>query len=606
MNFLKHSIIARLGAAMFAISLMALISMISSVIVAESTQGDAAGINLAGSLRMMSYKIIAETRQHEELASLETLTRVKASIAEFDKRINSPVLKDVIPTSPEHELRIHYLKVVTEWQQTVAPTLLSAVENGPRGIENYIAQLEQFVPRIDKMVQQLELSTESKIKLLSLVQGISLFMTVIIIFIAMYDIKSNVLEPLAQLLNVAREASQGNLSARVYYKSDDELGVLGTAVNQMAEELSKTYAELENRVQRKTAQLRKTNESLQLLYDTTRRFNRDEDICRRLMPVLKQLEDVVPVGPINVTLCEPNKQRSYRQLTTQQLERPTDCRDNSCNRCIVDLPDNRVRNTLTLPIQTREAYFGEFSADYLPHQAPTQDQIQLIETIIENLGTVLSLELKAEQEQQMSLMEERAVIARELHDSLAQSLSYLKMQVARLQLLRKKQVSDEQIDEVVDELKEGLNNGYRQLRELLTTFRLKLDEPGLEPALQSTVKEFSDRLGYPVTLSYGLRHQTLTPNEEIHVLQLVREALANIVKHAHASEAAVRLKQNSSEIEVVIDDNGVGLPENQDFTNHYGLVIMRDRASTLNGDLSVENRNEGGVCVRMRFTPKQS
>ncbi|WP_290703017.1 type IV pili methyl-accepting chemotaxis transducer N-terminal domain-containing protein, partial [Amphritea sp.] len=73
MNFLKKSIITRLGTAMFAISLMALISMISSVIVAESTQGDAAGINLAGSLRMMSYRIVAETQQYESIPSDKAL-----------------------------------------------------------------------------------------------------------------------------------------------------------------------------------------------------------------------------------------------------------------------------------------------------------------------------------------------------------------------------------------------------------------------------------------------------------------------------------------------------------------------------------------------------
>ncbi|MBY4676369.1 type IV pili methyl-accepting chemotaxis transducer N-terminal domain-containing protein [Marinobacterium arenosum] len=605
MNFFKHSIIARLGVAMFAISLMALISMISSVIVAESTQGDAAGINLAGSLRMMSYRIVAQTQQYEASGNLQVQQRAAESIAEFDKRIRSRVLANVIPDRGDHELQKHYQAIIDEWQHSLAPALREVVKSG-HGSGDYPQRVDQFVPKIDAMVQLLERSTESKIKLLSLVQGISLFMTVLIIFIAMYDIKCNVVEPLAQLLMAAKEASQGKLDARVYYQSEDELGVLGATFNHMAEELSKIYTDLENRVQRKTAELRSTNQSLQLLYDTTRRFNRDdEDICRRLIPVMKQLEELTPIGPVNVTLRDPNQRRSYRQLNTQLLERPANCTDHSCNDCLIDKLDQRPHETLSLPIQTREAYFGEFNADFLADQPPSREQIKLMKTIVENLGVVLSLELKAEQAQQMSLMEERAVIARELHDSLAQSLSYLKMQVSRLQLLRKKQVSEEQIDGVVDELKDGLNNAYRQLRELLTTFRLSLDQPGLEPALQTTVKEFSERLGLPVALHYGIRHQTLSPNEEIHVLQLVREALANVVKHSQASEVSVQLKQNGGQIEVRIEDNGVGLPDDKDLTNHYGLVIMRDRAHTLGGDLSVQNRAEGGVCVLMTFSAKQ-
>ncbi len=604
MNFFKHSIIARLGAAMLAISMMALIGMISSVIVAESTQGDAAGINLAGSLRMMSYRIISETQMHEDEGTAESLAQVKSSIAEFDKRIRSKVLVDVIPSDGDHELNQQYESLINEWQLNLSPALIAAVEAGHTGNAEYIRQVEQFVPKIDEMVHLLERSTESKIKLLSLVQGISLFMTVLIIFIAMYDIKSNVTEPLAQLLQMAKEASQGKLDSRVYFESEDELGVLASTFNQMAEELSKIYADLEDRVQRKTAELRNSNESLQLLYRTTKRFNRDEDICARLMPVLKQLEEVTPVGPISVTLCEPNEERNYRQMTTQTTERPADCSNQECNNCLVTRLDQREHDTITRPIKTREAYFGEMALQYLPSQPPSQDQIQLIETIIENLGTVLSLELKAEREQQMSLLEERAVIARELHDSLAQSLSYLKMQVTRLQVLRRKEAKEEQIDDVVGELKEGLNNAYRQLRELLTTFRLTLDQPGLHPALETTVNEFSDRLGFPVQLEYAIRHQTLSPNEEIHVLQLVREALANVVKHAQATDVSVNLKQQGDEVEVRIEDNGLGLPDGKDTTNHYGLVIMRDRATTLGGQLKVLNREGGGVCVLMRFSPK--
>ena len=179
------------------------------------------------------------------------------------------------------------------------------------------------------------------------------------------------------------------------------------------------------------------------------------------------------------------------------------------------------------------------------------------------------------------------------------------MQVGRLQILRNKQASESQIDDVTSELKEGLNNAYRQLRELLTTFRLTLDQPGLKPALEATIKEFSERLTLQVKLEYNLRHQSLNPNEEIHVLQLVREALANVVKHSKADEVAVRVTHKGGLINVCIEDNGEGLPDDKDLTNHYGLVIMRDRAHTLGGELSVTNRENGGVQVLMRFHPKQ-
>ena len=605
MRIFKHSIIARLGASMFAISLMALISMIGSVIVAESTQGDAAGINLAGSLRMLSFRIVSETQQYQARPYPAMREQVQETIEEFGKRINSPTMAKVIPETRDHQLYSQYRNIVEDWEQRLAPSLKEALLEGPDAGNDYVRNIEELVPRIDKMVQLLERSTESKIKLLSLVQGISLFMTILIIFIAMLDIRNNVVVPLQQLVEMARQVSRGKLTSRITYQSQDELGVLSRSFNDMAEELSKMYTQLENRVNSKTAQLRQSNESLQLLYETSRQFTRKDDICRRMIPVLKQLETITPVGPIQVTLTEPDKKQQYRQISTQLLERPIDCADKGCNKCIVPQMIETPQQTLSLPIQTGETYFGEFNAQFNPASRPNEDQLKLIETVVENLSVALSLELKAQQKEKMSLIEERAVIARELHDSLAQSLSYLKMQVTRLQILREKQKPEEQIEEVISELREGLNNAYRQLRELLTTFRLKLDKPGLEPALEATIKEFSDRLGFAINFNYDLLHQALSPNEEIHVLQLVREALANVVKHSKATDVSVLLTQNRDTIEVSIEDNGIGLPENHEVKNHYGVIIMRDRAATLNGHLSLNNQPDGGLKVMVTFKPKQ-
>jgi two-component system nitrate/nitrite sensor histidine kinase NarX len=75
---------------------------------------------------------------------------------------------------------------------------------------------------------------------------------------------------------------------------------------------------------------------------------------------------------------------------------------------------------------------------------------------------------------------------------------------------------------ILEELSTGLNSAYRQLRELLATFRLKLDTPDLATALRKTIDEFSGRLGKPVGLYYNLPPQALSPNEEVHTLQIVR------------------------------------------------------------------------------------
>ena len=88
---------------------------------------------------------------------------------------------------------------------------------------------------------------------------------------------------------------------------------------------------------------------------------------------------------------------------------------------------------------------------------------------------MLAIERQVDHQQQLMLMEERAAIARELHDSIAQSLSCLKMQIACLQMQGETLSSASQA--LVQQMREELNGAYRQLRELLTTFRLQLTEP---------------------------------------------------------------------------------------------------------------------------------
>lgn len=134
-------------------------------------------------------------------------------------------------------------------------------------------------------------------------------------------------------------------------------------------------------------------------------------------------------------------------------------------------------------------------------------------------------------------MEERATIARELHDSIAQSLSCMKMQVSCLQM--QDEGMPESSKQLLSQIRNELNTSWIQLRELLTTFRLQLTEPGLRPALESSCQEFSAVLGFPVKLDYQLPPRFVPSHRAIHVLQIAREALSNVLKHAEATAVTV-------------------------------------------------------------------
>jgi two-component system nitrate/nitrite sensor histidine kinase NarX len=284
------------------------------------------------------------------------------------------------------------------------------------------------------------------------------------------------------------------------------------------------------------------------------------------------------------------------------------CGLTSCAECLTNrsLSVNTLKNgihVLSLPLADSEQHYGVLQLEMPPGRDLEAWQSQLLEALSRHIGIAIGTARRSEQSRRVSLLEERAALARELHDSLAQSLAYMKIQVSRLKPLVDNPQRGEEAREVLEELREGLNSAYRQLRELLTTFRLRIEGEGLAAALQTTVTEFSSRGDIPITLEVHLAGCPLTANEEIHTLQIVREALSNVLNHAHARHAEVKVTCNDNgSVSATVTDDGTGIHQPAG-THHYGMTIMEERSKHLGGQLSVENLPTLGTRVTLHFMP---
>ena len=203
--------------------------------------------------------------------------------------------------------------------------------------------------------------------------------------------------------------------------------------------------------------------------------------------------------------------------------------------------------------------------------------------------------------------EERAAIARELHDSLAQSLSYLKIQASRLQGKLKAKDSFESIsffelDDIVEDMRSNLNVAYRHLRELITTFRLTMGRKNFSQALQDSVSEFANRCTIAFEVDNRLPGGVLATAEEIQLLHIIRECLSNVVRHSHANYAWISIYfANDVKLTVTVDDDGIGLSPADDNEKHHGIIIMQERAHKVGGELRIDERPEGGTRVSVSF-----
>jgi two-component system nitrate/nitrite sensor histidine kinase NarX len=168
-------------------------------------------------------------------------------------------------------------------------------------------------------------------------------------------------------------------------------------------------------------------------------------------------------------------------------------------------------------------------------------------------------------------------------------LSFLKIQIARFNHLIQKGAEKPKLEIVASELKEGISIAYQQLREVLTTFRLQAHEPGLEQALKSAISEYTQRGNLLINLDFQLNRLSPSANEEMHILQIIREALTNIVKHANASRVWINLSElKDSKIIIRVKDDGIGMIKMQSPFSH-GMTIMNERASKLGGHCSIRS-----------------
>ncbi|WP_371230500.1 histidine kinase [Pseudomonas sp. QE6] len=584
---LRKSIVVRFGCYLTLLVSLALAGMFSALLFADYSHQDAAVINQAGSLRMLTYRLALDPSPINRQALQSTLR------ARLDSEEITRLLRRADTDAPIRRQHEQLRQELSKLDLSEAPAL---------------ATLDTFVSHIDAFVGTLQSNAEQRSQMLSTVQGLCLFLSLLVVFISLYDLSYHVVGPLRDLTSTARRLGQGDLSARVSSSGEDELSQLGERFNQMATELQAIYRELEARVEDKTRDLSNSHQRLELLYASARRLGQDPYDERTLQPLLNQLERVLQAGKVTLCLNKDGVERAYTSLTTDGITGGF-CLQGNCGDCRAQAehcsePTKGLNPLLMQPLSIGEHRFGELFIETASGRLEDW-QRQFVEGFCDNIARTFALSLQQEQENRLALFAERGTIARELHDSLAQSLSYLKIQVSRLATLLKREAPAEKIDETLDELREGLNSAYRQLRELLTTFRLSLEQSSLEAALVKTVEEFGERGDLAIELDNRMAHIPLNPNEEIHILQIVREALSNVVRHARASHAKVSLAEDADDqVCITIDDDGVGFDPAQSRNGHYGLSIMRERSQTLEASFSIAPRMPQGTRVSVRFTHK--
>ena len=209
-----------------------------------------------------------------------------------------------------------------------------------------------------------------------------------------------------------------------------------------------------------------------------------------------------------------------------------------------------------------------------------------------------------EQLEYKAVLDERTRLAREIHDGLAQTLAFLKIEAARMQSC----ISKGEVDTVTTTLQacyQTLSDAYLDARQAIDNLRRAPNEE-LSDWLLMTAKDFETLTDISVDVSKVHIIYTISPGVKIQLIRIVQEALTNVRKHALACTVTISAFEQENDVILEVHDNGQGfLPEETQPVSQYGLRSMRERAESIEADFQIISSPGNGTTVRLQIPIKE-
>lgn len=515
----------------------------------------------------------------------------------------------------------HLSSLKARWSDDLYPMLVRSREDS---LSVPLPLISQYAEEISAFAQEIETYRSGYLWQLRYLQILLIVLAIGSFFAIIFLLLRWVIRPLDNLGEGIRRLSAGDLKARVDVREpNDEIGRISAGFNRMADRLDDLYSNLEQKVAEKTAVVEEKNRHLAQLYEISSFFSRQrslEDMNAGFAErVLRYTEaDACTIGLFDshsghtsVAYSDGVPVELLQELAAQELE------DVLCTRvftksypiCVhfdkeaddVAVLMHRYGFSTGYCFQVRSAAgrVGCFTLLFNEDPALSSQMVQLLESVSSHLGVAVDNTRLIERDRQFAVIQERQLLAQGLHDSIAQALSFLNLQV---QLLDEgiKQKDDQLRDESLEAIKAGVQESYEDVRELLLNFRERLHKGGFIEGVKSVIDRFEGQAHVCARLDVRGQGPDLTERQQLQVIFIIQEALSNVRKHSQAANVDVEI-DNEDDLVVRIEDDGIGIDERLVSARkgqHVGLSIMAERASRIGASVEVSRVSpEGGTRV---------
>ena len=601
--------------------LVALASISLTLWVTWKLEGGAAAVNEAGRLRVNMLRMVL-VLQTDPPATVQTALQERAH--QFDASLE--LLRTGDPSRPlfvpwSEDTRARFDTVRAQWAQARS----GWASQEPQGRDHTLAQADVFVHQVDSFVEAIELQIAGWTAALHLFQlcMMALAIAAAVTFVLVSYLL--VINPVTRLQQAQVRLRQGELGTRLPVETDDEFGQLAAGFNLMAHALQASHDELEHKVQAKTASIAVKNQRLAALYEVSGLAADAGSLELLAQGFAQQIRSVAAADATAVRWSNEANER-YVLLAGDGLPHILADQEHCLHTgsCLCGQPQAAARTRVipitpstpvtlphcreagfetmvTIPVQLQQRVLGEVNLFYRKPMALTDDLRDLLEAMTRHLASAMEGLRASALEREAAVAEERGLLARELHDSIAQSLAFLKIQT---QLLRDAVAKGDTArrDRSIDELDVGVRECYADVRELLVHFRTRTSEEDIDAALRATLSKFEHQTGIATTLAMEGHGLPLAPDLQVQVLHMVLEALSNVRKHSGATRVDVRVRRHPRwRFEVQDNGQGFDMAAVPPDSLHVGLGIMRERAQRVGAVVQVQSTPGQGtrVCIEL-------
>ncbi|MCM2250880.1 MAG: type IV pili methyl-accepting chemotaxis transducer N-terminal domain-containing protein [Ramlibacter sp.] len=604
---------AKLYASGISFLVLALASIGLTLWVTWNLEGGAAAVNEAGRMRMQTYRMALEASGPGERAAMPALVR------SFDESV--ALLRSGDPSRPlfvpwSSASRAQFERVNDSWGELRRRWL----DSRPTPAEA-AREAAAFVNMVDGFVAAIESQIARWTAILHMFQLAMMALAIGSAVVMLYAGYLFVLNPLSRLQRALTALQQGDLSTRIEVDSDDEFGQLSAGFNEMARTLQSLYGSLEEKVREKTARLEVKRQRLADLYEVSAFMAHATGLDELARGFVRQVRIVAKADAAAVRWSDEGNQR-YVLLATDNMPQTmalaeTCLETGSCLcgqvgadatirvipiRTALPAPMDHClrsgfRTLVSVPVKLHERVLGEVDLFYRAEVRLDPEERDLLDTLASHLASAMESLRASALEREAAVAQERSLLAQELHDSIAQSLAFLKIQA---QLLRDamRRGDSAAMERVIGELDTGVRESYADVRELLVHFRTRTSKEDIEPALRTTLSKFEHQTGLPARLEMEGHGVALAPDVQVQVLHIIQEALSNVRKHSKAREVALRVSSDPC-WRFEVHDDGVGFAAESASSNEtrVGLRIMQERAQRIGATVQVKSAPGTGCSI---------